>query len=372
MKSFIILRSCGNIDEKNINCKKNELFNINKFGKELNKELVKLYEWEVDNKLLFLLGESPDKYNTQGSDKDINTHALPIQEKYQYYGDLYIILLNNNKLQDLNIDSFENIYNALYLNISDDDMSEDESISDIEDDDISDDLDIPDLDDLEEIEDYCDEISDIEYSDDDIIEDEKKKIKKTIIKNIEKHDILYKEPEIKELTEPLRIKILNILKKLFDKIDEKLEIYLKDIEKEIYNYTIYKCRNLNIVPTWNILLKKIYINKSRTIFINLQSDNYIKNKRLIIRLLNYEFTPKELVNMTPQELFPEHWKRLIDEKYKREKVLYETKKEAMTDRFKCKKCKSKETCYYELQTRSADEPMTIFITCINCGNRWKN
>ena len=367
MKSFVILKSCGNIDEKNITCKKNELFNINKLEKELNKELVKLYEWDVDNKLLFLLGDNQEEYNKSG--KDINTHALPIPDKYQYYGDLYVVLLNNNKLQDLDIESFENIYNALYLNISDDEISDD--ISDIEDEEISDDLDVPDLDDLEEIEDYCDEISD-EDSDNEIIEEDKKKNKKNIIKNVEKHDILYKEKEIKELKEPIRIKIFNILQKLFDIIDEKLEVYLKELEKEIYNYTIDKCINLNIVPTWNMLLKKIYINKSRNIFINLQPDNYIKNKRLILRLLNYEFTPKELVHMTPQELFPENWKKLIDEKYKREKVLYETKKEAMTDRFKCKKCKSKETCYYELQTRSADEPMTIFITCINCGNRWKN
>ena len=48
------------------------------------------------------------------------------------------------------------------------------------------------------------------------------------------------------------------------------------------------------------------------------------------------------------------------------------KKEAMTDQFECKRCKSRETAYYEVQTRSADEPMTIFITCLNCGNRWKN
>ena len=37
----------------------------------------------------------------------------------------------------------------------------------------------------------------------------------------------------------------------------------------------------------------------------------------------------------------------------------------------CGKCKSKKTDYYQLQTRSADEPMTTYVTCKNCGNRWK-
>jgi DNA-directed RNA polymerase subunit M/transcription elongation factor TFIIS len=36
--------------------------------------------------------------------------------------------------------------------------------------------------------------------------------------------------------------------------------------------------------------------------------------------------------------------------------------------FKCKNCKSYKTTYVEKQTRSADEPMTIFITCMLCGN----
>lgn len=40
--------------------------------------------------------------------------------------------------------------------------------------------------------------------------------------------------------------------------------------------------------------------------------------------------------------------------------------------FQCYKCKSRKTTYYSLQIRSSDEPMTNFITCTNCGNRWKN
>lgn len=39
--------------------------------------------------------------------------------------------------------------------------------------------------------------------------------------------------------------------------------------------------------------------------------------------------------------------------------------------FKCGKCKSVKTTYYQMQTRSADEPMTTYVTCKGCGNRWK-
>ena len=39
--------------------------------------------------------------------------------------------------------------------------------------------------------------------------------------------------------------------------------------------------------------------------------------------------------------------------------------------FTCFKCKSNKCTFYQLQTRSADEPMTTFVTCLNCGNRWK-
>jgi DNA-directed RNA polymerase subunit M/transcription elongation factor TFIIS len=39
--------------------------------------------------------------------------------------------------------------------------------------------------------------------------------------------------------------------------------------------------------------------------------------------------------------------------------------------FKCGKCRSMKTSYYQMQTRSADEPMTVFVSCLNCGKNWK-
>ena len=62
---------------------------------------------------------------------------------------------------------------------------------------------------------------------------------------------------------------------------------------------------------------------------------------------------------------------LIQKKKDRDENRYAPKLEANTDNYTCRKCKSKECSYYQLQTRSADEPMTTFVTCIKCGNRWK-
>eukprot|EP00526_Cylindrotheca_closterium_P017267 CAMPEP_0113627988 /NCGR_PEP_ID=MMETSP0017_2-20120614/14498_1 /TAXON_ID=2856 /ORGANISM="Cylindrotheca closterium" /LENGTH=312 /DNA_ID=CAMNT_0000538269 /DNA_START=81 /DNA_END=1019 /DNA_ORIENTATION=- /assembly_acc=CAM_ASM_000147 len=39
--------------------------------------------------------------------------------------------------------------------------------------------------------------------------------------------------------------------------------------------------------------------------------------------------------------------------------------------FTCGRCKSIKTTSTQKQTRSADEPMTVFVLCLNCGNRWK-
>ena len=39
--------------------------------------------------------------------------------------------------------------------------------------------------------------------------------------------------------------------------------------------------------------------------------------------------------------------------------------------FKCRRCGSEKTTYYQMQTRSADEPMTTFVQCCECPARWK-
>ena len=108
-----------------------------------------------------------------------------------------------------------------------------------------------------------------------------------------------------------------------------------------------------------------------SVYSNLDNKSYINNTRLFQRMIDGEFKAYELVSLEPQYTFPEHWKPLIDEKSKRDRVLYEINKEMATDVYKCSRCGKRECSYYQLQTRSADEPMTTFVTCLNCGKRWK-
>ena len=53
------------------------------------------------------------------------------------------------------------------------------------------------------------------------------------------------------------------------------------------------------------------------------------------------------------------------------KGAYEIKQIAMTDSIKCGKCKQNKITYYELQTRSCDEPATQYYTCLICDHKWK-
>ncbi|KAH3901672.1 related to Transcription elongation factor S-II [Saccharomycodes ludwigii] len=116
--------------------------------------------------------------------------------------------------------------------------------------------------------------------------------------------------------------------------------------------------------------EKKYKDKYRVIFSSVISKT---NKELKVKILTGDCTPNYLVNCDPKDLAPEHLQKKLQEI--KEKNLYNaqgaTVERSVTDRFQCGKCKERKVSYYQLQTRSADEPLTTFCTCENCGNRWK-
>ena len=156
-----------------------------------------------------------------------------------------------------------------------------------------------------------------------------------------------------------------------NKIIRKKKISL-NLEKGIFNYSIQTAKQKNIVRKWdNATFVLIYIDKLRSILLNLNAKSTVQNKQLLKRLKSGQFKAHELAFMTHQELFPEKWKTLIEEKIKRDQNEGKVDLSAATDEFYCFRCKKRKCSYYQMQTRSADEPMTTFVTCLLCGNNWR-
>lgn len=119
------------------------------------------------------------------------------------------------------------------------------------------------------------------------------------------------------------------------------------------------------------LIKHMYISLTRHIINNIDPESYVGNRSLKNRLIGGEIDPAKIVDMSPQELFPEHWDKMVQEKKRRDEIQYSSTTQAMTDAYKCRKCGSRKITYYDLQIRSADEGFTTFYTCLGCGCKWK-
>ena len=145
-----------------------------------------------------------------------------------------------------------------------------------------------------------------------------------------------------------------------------------DLERGIYNASIQESKKRGIRCHWeNSEFVEIYKGTARRCVVNLNPGQYVGNSRLLERLKEGEFPPHQIPFMTARELYPEHWQQLADEQLKRETTMLDGNSEEGSDMFKCKKCGKSRTRYWEMQTRSADEPMTIFIRCLNCGKEWR-
>lgn len=110
--------------------------------------------------------------------------------------------------------------------------------------------------------------------------------------------------------------------------------------------------------------------KVRSIQFNLKDAS---NPDLRRRVMTGEIDPQELVNLSPEEMASDE-KRQQNAKIRQEvaaDLVRGQTQQASTDMFQCSRCKQKKCTYYQMQTRSADEPMTTFVTCVACNNKWK-
>jgi len=156
----------------------------------------------------------------------------------------------------------------------------------------------------------------------------------------------------------------NIVCKLNSILDD--EKIASNMEKGIYNYSIQIAEKKNLIKKWNNeKFVTIYIQKLKMIIHN------IGDPKLLTKIINKTIKAHLVAFMTHEELRPDLWEKLIAIKKIKDENKFSLKIEASTDEFTCFKCKDNKCTYYQLQTRSADESMTTFVTCIPCGNRWK-
>ena len=150
------------------------------------------------------------------------------------------------------------------------------------------------------------------------------------------------------------------------------EAEILEFERCIYNGAIRTASQRHVGKSWtHPPFVELYMIYAKHITANFHPSSYVKNNELFDRYKRGEITFKDISEMDTYQLFEGRWADAFSQQQVREKRQLEGNKAMATDRFLCKRCLKRECTYYEMQTRSADEPMTIFITCISCGKHWR-
>lgn len=165
------------------------------------------------------------------------------------------------------------------------------------------------------------------------------------------------EPEREELSAHM-VRCANVF------VDHALRTLVRDkfkseeIENAILNRCVHDAQKWLIDVDWEApVFKELYRARAMSLY--------------SARNLANTMTPEEFVNTTEVDRHPERWMSKLKDVAEKDKALYSRKATASAQMY-CSGCKRKTNCdYYQLQTRSADEPMTTFVTCLECDKRWK-
>ena len=162
---------------------------------------------------------------------------------------------------------------------------------------------------------------------------------------------------------------------VLERLSSLLEIPESDticvnLEKCILNYAVDHNCSKHGPPSWeNHLFGNTYKHKFLQLQYNLRKSPVLKGW-----ILDKKVKSRDVIDMGPDDLWPDgpyaktREKRIVREMRKAYLANEAKNQEGF---FTCARCKSKKTSYYQLQTRSADEPMTTFVTCHQCDRNWK-
>lgn len=347
--STVVLKLKGEIGKANLQLTDQNTLTMDSIQKYLKKkeqpELICTYEYE--SKVIFIFGYKKGK---KGSENKVELPE-PYAEMVMY-GDSIAVTALTHKWEHpvpFTVDQWAVFY-------TDGGLEEEEEEEDEEEE--------------EKLEGFDDEEEEEEEEDE---EDEDEDLPKKTVELYPKVELPIVKDEISIHSEPsshpLRLKCLEsivFLEEHFTKED------ILSLEKGIFESALHQAKKQYIARNWKLApFREVYQQIVRFVICNLHPESPVNNHRLLTRVLEGELTLEELPHMTNYEVFPEKWFALKDKLVQREQKILEGNKSRATDQFKCRRCHKSECTYYELQTRSSDEPMTIFITCCNCGKEWR-
>jgi len=281
-------------------------------------------------------------------DENINQHMLPSPFDEETYGGSIVILATESENQDdyeksisnyvnLKPDEYETLYSEWTFDIEEEQEEIEQGEEDDETDVIADDIDI------------------------------------------EEDEPIVNHPAV-HVIRPIQVKTKDVFVAcaIRDKVTENFTELLGEQASEFEEQLLKHVQDLAIkdgieVDWSNRVFWNLYRNKAIYLYENLKGLNsYVQNKQeWLSKLKDHSISYKDFIDMNAIDMCPQRWKAAIEKIIEMEKKLY-AKNTAASIFMWCSSCKKKAKCdYYQMQTRSADEPMTTFVTCLECDKKWK-
>jgi DNA-directed RNA polymerase subunit M/transcription elongation factor TFIIS len=360
--STVLLSIKGEARKANIQLNEDSNLSIETIQKYFKKkdEPERVCYYEYDSKVIFIFGYKKGKKGTE------NKVELPDPySEITVFGDALVIVSLSNKWESPIPFTVEQ-WNTFYSGVNDNEVDEEDEDEEDEEEEEEEEESVDEVFEEDEIEktSIIEEVEEVE---------ELPPVKRRRAPAYNKVDPAGLKEEIAINSEPetnrLRLLCITNFKFLENKFSkEDIKLLEKNIFETAFNYALKN----HVTRSWKSpVFIEIYRQIVRSVFSNIHPDSPVKNIRLIDRIMDGEFPLQELPAMSSYEMFPEKWFELRDKQLQREQKILEGNKSRATDQFKCRRCKKRECTYYELQTRSADEPMTCFISCLNCGKEWR-
>jgi DNA-directed RNA polymerase subunit M/transcription elongation factor TFIIS len=215
-----------------------------------------------------------------------------------------------------------------------------------------------------------------EEEEDEIVDNDEDEIAIIEDEDAEAEDDVEPPKEIVHIARPIQNHSKNVFvdSAIRDRVTENFaeffdsELSCKHLEEAILHVVCEQAIKENIEVDWN---NRVFWNMYRSRAISFYEYCRRSDNEYLVKLKNSELTFRQFAEMSAVDLCPSRWKDCIEKIIESEKKLY-SKNESAAMFMWCSSCKKKTKCdYYQMQTRSADEPMTTFVTCLECDRKWK-